>query len=56
MQVLDEAALKVLKAAEATKQLLQQKEEVLVEIRGEFEQKSKEVNMQTSCYALTYYY
>ena len=43
MQVLDEAALKVLKAAEATKQLLQQKEEVLAGIRGEFEQKNKEV-------------
>lgn len=44
-QVLDEAALKVLKAAEATKQLLQQKEEVLAEIRGEFEQKNKEVSI-----------
>ena len=54
MQVLDEAALKVLKAAEATKQLLQQKEEVLAEIRGEFEQKSKEVNLQAS-YVLKYH-
>ena len=44
MQALDEAALKVLKAAEATKQLLQQKEEALAEIRGEFEQKNKEVS------------
>lgn len=52
MQALDEAALKVLKAAEATKQLLQQKEEVLAEIRGEFEQKNKEVRLQASCYAL----
>lgn len=42
---MDQAALKVLKAAEDTKQLLQQKEEVLAEIRGEFEQKSKEVGM-----------
>lgn len=51
VQVLDEAALKVLKAAEATKQLLQQKEEVLAEIRGEFEQKNKEVSFanQLSC-------
>lgn len=40
---MDEAALKVLKAAEDTKQLLQQKEEVLSEIRGEFERKNKEV-------------
>lgn len=44
VQVLDKAALKVLKAAEATKQLLQQKEEVLAEIRGDFEQKNKEVS------------
>ena len=43
---MDEAALKVLKAAEETKQLLHQKEEVLSSIRGEFEQKSKEVNLQ----------
>ena len=43
LQVMDEAALKVLKAAEETKQLLQQKEEVLSTIRAEFEQKSKEV-------------
>lgn len=48
MQALDEAALKVLKAAEATKQLLQQKEEVLAEIRGEFEQKNKEVSSANS--------
>ena len=41
---MDAAALKVLKAAEDTKQLLQQKEEVLAAIRGEFEQKSREVN------------
>ena len=55
MQVLDEAALKVLKAAEATKQLLQQKEEVLAEIRGEFEQKNKEVNFanQLLCSAIS---
>jgi len=44
-QEMDEAALKVLKAAEDTKQLLQQKEEVLAEIRGEFEQKSREVGL-----------
>lgn len=42
---MDKAALKVLKAAEDTKQLLQQKEEVLAEIRGKFERKSKEVTM-----------
>jgi hypothetical protein len=42
---MDTAALKVLKAAEDTKQVLQQKEEVLAEIRGEFEQKSREVGM-----------
>ena len=41
---MDEAALKVLKAAEETKQVLQQKEEVLSGIRTEFERKSKEVN------------
>ena len=40
---MDEAALKVLQAAEQTKQLLQEKEAVLNEIRREFEQKSKEV-------------
>ena len=40
---MDEAALKVLQAAEEIKQLLQQKEAVLNEIRREFEQKSKEV-------------
>ena len=45
---MDAAALKVLKAAEDTKQVLQQKEEVLAEIRGEFEQKSREVNLFTS--------
>ncbi|KAL0027544.1 hypothetical protein WJX77_009918 [Trebouxia sp. C0004] len=44
-QEMDAAALKVLKAAEDTKQLLQQKEEVLAEIRGEFEQKSREVGI-----------
>ena len=42
---MDAAALKVLKAAEDTKQVLQQKEEVLADIRGEFEQKSREVGM-----------
>ena len=42
---MDQAALKVLKAAEDTKQLLQQKEEVLAEIRGEFEQKSRQVGL-----------
>ena len=53
-QALDEAALKVLKAAEATKQLLQLKEEVLAEIRGEFEQKNKEVSSidRLSCSAV----
>lgn len=45
---MDEAALKVLKAAEDTKQVLQQKEEVLAEIRGEFEQKSREVRLCTT--------
>lgn len=52
-QVLDEAALKVLKAAEATKQLLQEKEEVLAEIRGEFEQKNKEVSSEGPAVMLT---
>lgn len=42
---MDAAALKVLKAAEDTKQVLQQKEEVLADIRGEFEQKSREVGL-----------
>ena len=46
LQVMDEAALKVLKAAEETKQVLQQKEEVLSTIRAEFEQKSKEVGLR----------
>lgn len=45
---MDEAALKVLKAAEDTKQVLQQKEEALAEIRGEFEQKSREVHFCTA--------
>ena len=53
--MLDEAALKVLKAAEATKQLLQQKEEVLAEIRGEFEQKSKEVTLASQLYMYPVY-
>lgn len=43
MQVMDDAALKVLKAAEETKQVLSGKEGTLAGIRAEFERKSKEV-------------
>ena len=43
MQVMDDAALKVLQAAEETKQILAEKEEVLAGIREEFEHKNKEV-------------
>ena len=45
MQVMDDAALKVLQAAEQTKQVLAEKEEVLTGIREEFERKSKEVTV-----------
>ena len=45
MQVMDDAALKVLKAAEETKQVLAGKEEVLAGIREEFERKSKEASL-----------
>lgn len=40
---MDDAALKVLQAAEQTKQVLAEKEAVLAGIREEFERKSKEV-------------
>lgn len=45
LQVMDDAALKVLKAAENTKQVLAGKEEVLAGIRKEFERKSKEASL-----------
>ena len=50
---MDDAALKVLKAAEDTKQVLARKEEVLAGIREEFERKSKEASLLTllSCLA-----
>ena len=42
---MDDAALKVLQAAEDTKQILAEKEEVLAGIRQEFERKNKEVGL-----------
>lgn len=39
---MDDAALKVLQAAEDTKQILAEKEEMLAGIRKEFERKNKE--------------
>lgn len=42
---MDDAALKVLKAAEETKQVLAEKEEILAGIREEFERKSKEASV-----------
>ena len=42
---MDDAALKVLQAAEQTKQVLAEKEEVLAGIREVFDRKSKEVSV-----------